>query len=187
VIVRPDQIFGPGDRLHFGRMADRLRAGRSIVVGPGDNALPFVYVTDAVQGLLLALDHPNAVGQAFNITNDSPLTQQQILEAIARETGARPPRRHVSYQALYAAAYVAERLGSLSHSPRRPPLTRLGVAFLGTENRYAIGKARSTLGFRPMVSLLHGIRLAAMWYGCRDHSQPMLVPALGQVTEGVRS
>src|SRR6266702_7458396 len=61
VIIRPDQIFGPGDHLHFGRMADRLRAGRGIVVGPGDNAMPFVYVTDAVQGLLLALDHDRAV------------------------------------------------------------------------------------------------------------------------------
>ena len=41
-IIRPDQIFGPGDRLHFGRTADRLRAGRAIVVGRGDNALPLV-------------------------------------------------------------------------------------------------------------------------------------------------
>jgi nucleoside-diphosphate-sugar epimerase len=184
VIIRPDQIFGPGDHLHFGRMADRLRAGRSVIVGPGDNALPFVYVTDVVQGLLLALDHPNAVGQAFNITNDSPLTQQQILEAIARETGVKPPRRHASYRALYAAGYLAERVAALSPSPHRPPITRLGVAFLGTDNRYAIGKARSELGFRPLVSLPHGIQLAAVWYGRRDHSRPVLVPAAGQVTEG---
>ncbi|MGH3184177.1 MAG: NAD-dependent epimerase/dehydratase family protein, partial [Streptosporangiaceae bacterium] len=101
VIIRPGTFFGPGDRLHFGRMADRLHAGKGVIVGPGDNALPFVYVTDVVQGLLLALDHPNAVGQAFNITNDSPLTQQQLLEAIASETGASPPHVHVPYRALY--------------------------------------------------------------------------------------
>ncbi|MGN6173499.1 MAG: NAD-dependent epimerase/dehydratase family protein, partial [Streptosporangiaceae bacterium] len=28
VIVRPGTFFGPGDHLHFGRMADRLHAGR---------------------------------------------------------------------------------------------------------------------------------------------------------------
>ncbi len=103
VIIRPGTFFGPGDHLHFGRMADRLRAGKGVIVGAGDNALPFVYVTDVVQGLMLALDHPNAVGQAFNITNDSPLTQQEMLEAIARETGSSPPRVHVPYRALYSA------------------------------------------------------------------------------------
>ena len=92
VIIRPDQIFGPGDHLHFGAMADRLRSGRGIVVGSGDNAMPFVYVTDIVRGLLLALDHDHAVGQAYNITNDHPLTQKQLLQAIAHEMGASPPR-----------------------------------------------------------------------------------------------
>src|SRR5205807_1065441 len=33
VIIRPGTFFGPGDRLHFGRTADRLRAGRGLIVG----------------------------------------------------------------------------------------------------------------------------------------------------------
>ncbi len=185
VIIRPDQIFGPGDHLHFGKMADRLRAGRGVIVGPGDNALPFVYVTDVVQGLLLALDHPAAVGQAFNITNDNPLTQLQLMEAIARETGASPPRRRVPYRPLYAAGYLAERLAALSPAAHRPPITRLGVAFFGTDNRYSIGKARRELGFRPMVSLRDGIQLAAMWYRGNARSRPVLVPVVSQPTEGV--
>jgi nucleoside-diphosphate-sugar epimerase len=164
VIVRPDQIFGPGDQLHFGRMADRLRAGRSIIVGAGDNALPLVYVADVVQGLLLALDHERAVGQAYNLTNDRPLTQEQFLRAIAREVGASPPRLHIPYRALYAAGYVAERLARLASSWRRPPITRLGVAFAGTDNRYGIDKARRELGFTPRVDLDDGVRLTAGWY-----------------------
>jgi nucleoside-diphosphate-sugar epimerase len=184
VIIRPDQIFGPRDHLHFGKMADRLHAGRGVIIGPGDNALPFVYVTDAVQGLLLALDHPGAVGQAFNITNDSPMTQLQLMEAIARETGASPPRRRVPYRPLYAAGYLAERLAALSPTAHRPPITRLGVAFFGTDNRYSIGKARRELGFRPMVSLGHGIQLAAMWYRGNTRSRPVLVPVVSQPTGG---
>jgi nucleoside-diphosphate-sugar epimerase len=164
VIVRPDQIFGPGDRLHFAQMADRLRAGRGIVVGSGDNAVPFVYVTDAVRGLLLALDEECALGRTYNITNDRPLTQQQLLHAIADEIGARPPRRHIPYRALYAAGYVAERVATLAPSSRRPPITRLGVAFFGTDNRYAIDRARRELGYAPQVALREGVRLAAAWY-----------------------
>jgi nucleoside-diphosphate-sugar epimerase len=176
VIVRPGTFFGPGDRLHFGRMADRIRAGRGIIVGSGDNALPFVYVADVVQGLLLALDHERAVGQAYNITSDRPLTQEQFLQAIARAVGAHPPRLHVPYGALYAAGYAAERLAKLTRSPRQPIVTRLGVKLFGTDNRHAIEKARRELGFTPQVSLDDGVRLTAAWYAGQTH--PALSPAM---------
>jgi nucleoside-diphosphate-sugar epimerase len=185
VIIRPDQIFGPGDHLHFGRMADRLRSGRGIVVGSGDNAMPFVYVTDVVRGLLLALDHDHAVGQAYNITNDRPLTQKQLLWEIAYNIGARPPRLHIPYRALYAAGYLAERLAVLAPSRGRPPITRLGVAFFGTDNRYAIGKAWHELGYCPQVDLRDGVRMTAMWYRQRDGSGLTPVPAVGNAREGV--
>ena len=177
VIVRPGTFFGPGDHLHFGRMADRLHAGRGVIVGRGDNALPFVYVTDVVQGLLLALDCEHAVGQAYNITNDQPLTQQQFLEAIAHETGASLPRIHVPYQALYAAGAAAEQLAPLTRSQRQPVVTRLGVKLFGTDNRHAIDKARRELGYRPLVDLRDGVRLAATWYRGQGHSAGSPAPA----------
>ncbi|HYM66465.1 MAG TPA: NAD-dependent epimerase/dehydratase family protein [Patescibacteria group bacterium] len=179
VIVRPDQIFGPGDALHFGQMADRLLAGRGIIVGSGRNAVPFVFVTDIVAGLLLAIDHDRAIGNAYNITNDKPLTQLEMMSAIAREVGARPPRLHVPYFALYSAGYAAERLAALGGSGRRPPITRLGVAFFGTDNRYAIGKARRELGYAPMVDLVEGVRLAAEWYRTRRQAAEA-APAAGR-------
>jgi nucleoside-diphosphate-sugar epimerase len=163
-IIRPDTIFGPGDSVHIGRMSDRLRAGRSIIVGSGRNAMPFVYVTDIVQGLLLALDRPEAVGQAYNIANDQPLTQEQVLRAIAEEIGAPPPRLHVPYAALYATAYLAEHAALLTRSRRKPILTRLGVAIFGAENRHAIDKARRELGYSPAVPVREGVRRAAAWY-----------------------
>jgi nucleoside-diphosphate-sugar epimerase len=185
VIVRPDQIFGPGDHLHFGRMADRLLGGRGVVVGKGHNALPLVYITDIVHGLLLALDHERAVGQAFNITNDRPLTQEQFLRAIAREVGARPRLVHIPYRALYAAGYLAERVATLASTSRRPPITRLGVAFAGTDNRYGIDKARRELGYTPRVDLDEGVALTASWYLEVRDRQRALPPAVVPSAEGV--
>ena len=185
VIIRPDQIFGPGDRLHFGRMADRLRAGKGVIVGSGGNALPFVYVTDVVEGLLLALDHEHAVGQAYNITNDRPLTQRQLLHAIAHELDAEPPHLHLPYHALYAAGYAAERLARLTPSGRRPPITRLGVAFFGTDNRYSIAKARRELGYTPRVDLCDGVRLAATWYSKGRRARAARPPAARRPAEEV--
>jgi nucleoside-diphosphate-sugar epimerase len=177
VIVRPDQIFGPGDHLHFGRSAERLRAGRSVIVGSGDNAIPMVYITDVVQGLLLALDHEQAVGQIYNITADRPLTQRQFLVEIAHEVGAAVPSVHLPYRVLYAAGYVAERLATATRSSRRPPITRLGVAFLGTDQRHAIDKARRELGYSPQVPVPEGVRLTASWYRqCAEQSSERVPP-----------
>ena len=183
VIIRPDTFFGPGDQLHFGRMADRLKSGRAIIVGRGDNALPFVYVSDVVQGVLLALDQERAVGHVYNIATDRPLTQQQFLNAIAREIGASPPLLHVPYRALYAAGYIAERIAQVTGAQRQPVLTRLGVKVFGTVNRHAIEKARRELGYRPQVPVDEGIRLAASWY--RAQSQP--VRSARRVSEPARA
>jgi nucleoside-diphosphate-sugar epimerase len=168
VIIRPGTFFGPGDRLHFGRMADRLRAGKAAIVGRGDNALPFVYVTDVVQGLLLALSCEHAVGQAYNISNDDPLTQQEFLEATAREIGVNAPTLHVPYRALYMAGRAAEHATAVTGSRGQPVLTGLGVKLFGTDNRHSIDRARNELGYTPQVTIREGVRRAACWYLSQD-------------------
>jgi 2-alkyl-3-oxoalkanoate reductase len=165
-IIRPGTIFGSDDRLNFGRIADKLRAGKSLVIGSGRNALPLVYVTDVVQGLILCADHDRAQGQAFNITNDQPLTQEEFLHAIAQELGTAPPRLHVPYSAAYAIAYAAERVVKFTGS-KHPLVTRHGVTLYGTDNRHSIDKARSELGYAPQVSIRGGVQLACIWY--RQH------------------
>jgi nucleoside-diphosphate-sugar epimerase len=183
VIIRPATFFGPGDQLHFGRMADRVRSGRGIIVGSGTNALPFVYVTDVVQGLLLALDQEHAVGQAYNIASDRPLTQMQLFHAIARETGGVPPRIHLPYHALYGAACAAEGLAALTRSQRKPVVTRLGIKLFGTDNRHTIDKARRELGYSPQVTLEEGVARAAAWYRDRHHREAPVMVAEGRVRQ----
>ena len=169
VIIRPDTIFGPGDRLNFGRIADKLCAGKGLVIGSGRNALPLVYVTDIVQGLLLCADLDHAQGQVYNITNDQPLTQEEFLHAIAQELGVAPPRLHVPYKAAYAIAFAAECAARFMRS-EHPLVTRHGVTSYGTDNRHSIDKARAELGYVPQVSLREGIQLACTWY--RQHYMP---------------
>jgi 2-alkyl-3-oxoalkanoate reductase len=164
VIIRPGIMFGPGDRVNFARMADRLRAGRTVIVGAGRNALVFVYVTDVVAGLLLAGSQERAAGQIYNLANDQPLTQEQFWDAIAEEIGTKRPHLHVPYHALHALAYLAERAVSQDHPKRQPLITRLGVELLGTDNRVANDKARRELGYAPRVSVREGVRLTASWY-----------------------
>jgi nucleoside-diphosphate-sugar epimerase len=162
-IVRTSTIFGPGDDLNFGRIADRLLAGKSIVIGSGRNRVPFAFVGDVVQGLLLVLEHERAEGQIYNLADGGPPTQEELLHAVAGELGARMPRVHVPYGLAYGTAFAAEGAARLTRTPH-PLVTRFGIALYGADNRVAIDKARQELGYQPRVSLPQGVSIAADWY-----------------------
>jgi nucleoside-diphosphate-sugar epimerase len=162
-IVRTSTIFGPGDHLNFGRIADRLLAGAGIVIGSGRNRVPVASVDDVVRGLVLVLGHEAAEGQIYNITDDSCPTQAELLREIAEELGAKMPRIHVPYGLLYGTAFLAERLAQVTRS-EHALVTRFGVLLYGADNRFAIDKARQELGYEPGVSLRQGVSAAAEWY-----------------------
>jgi len=168
VIIRPATIFGPGDHLNFGRIAHRIRAGKGVIIGSGDNAVPFVYIADMVQGLLLAMDHEHAVGQAYNIGNDQPFSQKELFSSIALEIGCTPPHIHIPYYPLYIAACAVERIATFSGNRVLPFITRHGVKLYGADNLLSIDKARRELGYEPRVSIGKGVQLAASWYLHRD-------------------
>lgn len=163
VILRPGTFFGPYDRLHFGRMAQKTRQGRAWLLGKGDNALPFCYVTDVVQGFLLAAYHKNAPGNTYNISNDRPLTQREIYNDIADAVGGTRPWLHLPYPPIYYGSVVAERvLARLTGT--KPPATPLGALMFGSDNRHSVAKARCELGYEPQVDLHAGIQRAAAWF-----------------------
>jgi len=171
VILRPGTFFGPGDRLHFGRMAQKVKDGKGLILGRGDNALPFCYVTDIVQGFLLAAYHENAPGNVYNITNDRPLTQVEMFNAIADAVGGVRPRLHLPYLPIYYGSIVAEKVvAPLTRT--KPVVTQLGAMMFGSDNRHSVEKARRELGYEPKVDLHTGIQLAAEWFNTGGMDQP---------------
>jgi nucleoside-diphosphate-sugar epimerase len=175
VILRPGTIFGPKDRLHFGRMAQRMKNGKGVIVGRGDNALPFCYVTDAVQGFLLAAYHEKAPGNVYNISNDRPLTEREMFNAIADDVGGKRPTLHLPYAPLYYGSIVAEKVALITRT--KPIVTRLGAMMFGTDNRHSIEKARRELGYVPKVDIREGIRRTAEWFNAGGMEQPLITQA----------
>jgi nucleoside-diphosphate-sugar epimerase len=45
---------------------------------------------------------------------------------------------------------------------------RYGMQLLGGENRFSIARARSELGFSPLVDLAEGVRRSVEWYRAAD-------------------
>ncbi|HEV2583135.1 MAG TPA: NAD-dependent epimerase/dehydratase family protein [Ktedonobacteraceae bacterium] len=176
VILRPGSFFGPGDKLNFGRMAQRMRDGKGAIIGRGDNHLPFCYITDIVQGFMLAAYHKQAPGNVYNITNDRPLTQLEMFNAIADDVGGVRPTRHLPYAPIYYGSIVAEKV--VAPVIRREPfVTTHGALMFGSDNKHSVEKARRELGFEPKVDLRVGIRLASAWFNEGGMAMPAVTDA----------
>lgn len=140
VTLRPPFIYGPGNPFYREAFFwDRLRDSRPIIVpGDGDRPMHFVYVHDLVWCCMRILDDPGAVGQAFNVADMLPVTQEQLVRAFASAAGREARIVHVAREAALAA-------GGHPMGPKLyfgtyydlPPITE------------RIDKARHALGFEP--------------------------------------
>jgi 2'-hydroxyisoflavone reductase len=103
VTFRPPFVYGPDNPFYREAFFwDRLRAGRPIIIpGDGHRLMQFVYVKDLVRACMRAIEHPAAVGEAFNIGNERPVTQVEMVRALAAAAGkkatmVRVPRDRIS-------------------------------------------------------------------------------------------
>lgn len=167
-IIRPGWIYGPRDNSSFARLARRIEQRKMMMVGSGGNHVPLIYVRDVARGVLLASQVEEAEGRCYVLVNDEPVTQRDFVTAIADELGAPPPTRRVPYKPAVWMGAVAEHLGHLTRSREPPPVMRYGMQLLGGENRFSIARARSELGFAPLVDLAEGVRRSVEWYRAAD-------------------
>jgi UDP-glucose 4-epimerase len=139
VSVRPFNVYGPG-QIGGGAIRafiETALAGRDLVVhGDGSQIRAWCYVDDMVDALMLALEHPNAVGQSFNVGNArSAVTIYDLAQRIRRLTGC-------------PGEIVFEPLGYTDVELRIPN----------------VDKARQLLGFEANVELDEGLARTIAWY-----------------------
>src|SRR6266567_9168870 len=89
VTFQPPYVYGPENPFYREAFFwDRLRAERPIIIpGDGHRLMQFVYVKDLVRALMRAIEHPGAVGEAFNIGIEKPVTQVEMVRAMAAAAG----------------------------------------------------------------------------------------------------
>lgn len=142
VTVRPFNVYGPGQTgegaIHaFIRLA--LKNQDITIHGDGTQIRAWCYIDDMVDGLMRALESPNAIGESFNIGNARAVTT------------------------IFGLAEVVCRvLNSTSRIQFGPPLSA-DIELRIPEVR----KAEKLLGFKAKVDLEEGIRRTAEWYAGR--------------------
>ena len=90
VIVRPEFVYGPGDRHVLG-LFRAIERGMFFYVGSGNNHCHPTYIDDAVEGMVAGLQ-TGRVGQAYQIAGPRSVSFRELAETIAAALGVPPPR-----------------------------------------------------------------------------------------------
>jgi nucleoside-diphosphate-sugar epimerase len=162
--LRPHLVWGPGDTQLVGRIAERARTGRLVLVDDGAALIDTTYVSNAADAIAQAVGrcaHPHVHGQAFVVSNGEPRTVAEILGCIALAAGAPPPRRHVPFAVAHAAGGLIERAWQRSGRAGEPPLTAFVAEQLGTAHWFDQRRTRAALDWIPRIGLDEGFRRLA--------------------------
>jgi nucleoside-diphosphate-sugar epimerase len=163
-VVRPSWCFGPRDRLGLPRVIHNLRRGWASVIGTGDNPINLIHARDLADGAVRAANHPQAAGEAFNLTGvNGEVTQAQFLGALTDALGLPRLTSHVSFATAVRGALLVEIIGRLIRKRTPPRYTRRAVYRIAWPVHYSTEKARAQLGWRPAVGFAEGIKETLDW------------------------
>ena len=171
VIIRPSWLFGERDRVTIGRVVKAIRSGSMKIIGDGTNRLNAIYAGNVAQGALLAAAKEQANGQAYNMSNNGVITQQELFDTYAKYLNCEPISKHVPFGVVCRAALVMEALWKLFHSKKPPLITRYAAWLMGRKVYFSIEKAQKELGWEPEVGYEEGVRRAVKWYVAQEASQ----------------
>jgi len=89
VVLRPSVVYGPGQspRMLISMVMRALAEGRVIDVTEGRQTRDFLYVSDLVAAMLLALTAPGIAGEVWNLGSGEVVTVRDCLQSIERITG----------------------------------------------------------------------------------------------------
>lgn len=143
VVIRPFNTYGPRSH-HEGDSGEvipkfllRCLAGRPMIVfGDGSQSRDFTFVSDTAAGILLAGDHPKAVGETINIGSGTDVRIADLAKTVASVTGR--PNAEIVHD-----------------EPRPGDVYRLIAD---------VSRARGLLGFEPRVSMADGLQRLLQWY-----------------------
>lgn len=163
--VRPHLVWGPGDTQLIGRIAERARAGRLVLVDDGAALIDTTYIDNAAEAIAQAAERctrPDVHGRAFVISNGQPRTVFELVSRIALAAGGTPPTRRIPFAAARSAGAMVERAWVRSGREGEPPMTAFVAEQLATAHWFDQRETRTALDWRPRVGIDEGLeRLAA--------------------------
>jgi nucleoside-diphosphate-sugar epimerase len=167
VALRPHLVWGPGDTQLVGRIVDRARQGRLVMVGSGNALVDSTYIDNAISAHIAALDAiapgSRCAGKAYVISNGEPRTVNELMSRICLAAGVEFSPKHVPAVIARSIGSVVERIWPLIRKDE-PPITRFVAEQLGTAHWFDQRPVQTDLNWKPEVSLDEGFVRLAKWF-----------------------
>jgi nucleoside-diphosphate-sugar epimerase len=148
VIVRPGVVYGPGNKGITGRVGiDTF--GIFLHLG-GTNTIPFTYVDNCAEAIVLAGLKKGIDGEVFNILDDNPPTSRKFLRMYKQNVGFFKSI-YVPHTISYFLCYLWEKYSKWSEGQMPPAFNRRLWSSYWKGNKYSNEKLKKLLGWKPKV------------------------------------
>ena len=166
VLVRPGVVYGPGKTGITGRVGSGA-FGIFLHLG-GSNVIPFTYVDNCADAIVLAGIRNGVDGEVLNVVDDDLPTSRHFLNLYKRHVspfGSIPVPRLASY----LLCSVWEKYSSWSQGQLPPVFNRRAWHAYWKGSRYTNEKVKRLLGWTPRVATTEGLR--RYFESCRGRTQ----------------
>lgn len=154
VVARPGVIYGPGRTCLTGRMG--LQIGGAFFLMDGRQQLPYVHVEDCAAAIALAGIAPHAVGEAFNLVDDSAWSAAELLSEYRKRVKKIRTFRIPGW-AVQPVSRLVQFYSIRSRGQLPPVLTPYKSDAMWKGLNFCNAKAKSQLGWIPAVDFETGI------------------------------
>ena len=164
--IRPGGIYGPGERLTYGRLVRALKKGVPLVVfGDGRARLDYVYIDNLVDAQLRAAERlvPGSpvCGEAYFLSDETPINAGQFSIELVKNMGLQAPLVRVPDAVARAVGAAWERVYQI-FGVAKPMFTEANVKLCDIDHYFSIEKAKRDLAYSPLIDTEEGLRRTAV-------------------------
>lgn len=159
-IIRPADVYGPGSRPWTIIPVQMIQKGMFLLPAHGQGVFRAIYIDDLVNGILLAAEKDEGIGQIFILGGENATTCEKFFGYYYRMLG-KAGSRTMSTSAAIAIAEIGRAIFKLLGKPTE--LGRGAMEMLSKKNTVSNAKAHRLLGWQPNVDLDKGMRRTEVW------------------------
>ena len=165
IILRPHEIWGPGDPHFVPRII--ARADKLKQIGNGRNLVDTTYIDNAAEAHILAAgklaENPALSGKIYFLSQGEPIPAWDMINAILKAAGREAVKGSIPYPAAWTIGAVLEFVYKILRLPGEPQMTRFLAEAVTKSHWFDISAARRDLGYSPGVSTTEGLIRLENW------------------------
>jgi nucleoside-diphosphate-sugar epimerase len=150
-VVRPGLVWGGDGDVFTESIAEATRAGKMVFIDGGRHPIVTSHVDNTVQGILLALEK-GADGEAYFVFDDGTVRTRDFLARLLQVRGLEAPGKSIPFRAAWIMASLMEAAWRVLRRSGMPPVSREMVKLNGGPFVVSDRKARTALGYAPVIT-----------------------------------